>query len=184
LDPLDVEYLEEVRELDGEEFYREELTNILPHLNRVEFAQGRLYLVGETGLVAVSDNFGRSWQRLELPYDGSLFAVSVDSAGLFVAGLRGNAFVQRDAQWFAVDLCHAGSVNTVIQQGGTLYAFANNGFFSQLILDNVSVDVSCDLPSVNTNQTADKLAIVSAIVLPNQQVITVGANGLQSLILQ
>jgi photosystem II stability/assembly factor-like uncharacterized protein len=184
LDPLDVEYLEEIRELDGEEFYREELTNILPHLNRVELSQGQLYLVGETGLVAVSRDFGRSWERLDLPYEGSLFAVSVDASGVFVAGLRGNAFIQRDAQWYAVDLCHAGSVNSMINYEDKVLTLANNGFYSQVSLGEVSADIACQLPFVNTTQTSDKLAIVSGIVLPNQQLITVGANGLQSLNLQ
>ena len=69
LHPDDQAYLDEIRELDGEEFYLEELASILPHFNRVTFANGILYMVGETGMIAQSQDQGMTWQRIEIDYD-------------------------------------------------------------------------------------------------------------------
>ena len=57
-----------------------------------------LFLAGEGGQLMRSDDDGRTWQRLESPYDGSFFGImGTRSGGVVVAfGLRGRAFGSRD----------------------------------------------------------------------------------------
>lgn len=61
-------------------------------------AQGRtLYVAGEAGVLFRSDDAGRSFERLSLPYAGSLFNVTPLAAeGVMVSGLRGNAWLSAD----------------------------------------------------------------------------------------
>lgn len=61
-------------------------------------AQGRtLYVAGEAGVLFRSDDAGRSFERLSLPYAGSLFNVTpLTGQGVLVSGLRGNAWLSAD----------------------------------------------------------------------------------------
>ena len=55
-------------------------------------------MAGEAGFLAKSSNQGKDWQRLEIDYYGSFFAVEKaksDEQQLIVAGLRGNLFVEQ-----------------------------------------------------------------------------------------
>lgn len=88
----DKAYLEELRAED-EALYLSESSTLLPHFNRVvQLDDKRLLMVGELGLAAVSQDFGRTWQRLEFPYEGSLFNILVSQHGIYVMGLRGHLF--------------------------------------------------------------------------------------------
>jgi photosystem II stability/assembly factor-like uncharacterized protein len=68
------------------------------HFNRVlRTPGGALYLVGEAGTLLRSSDEGRTWERLEVPYEGSLFAgIAPDDDTLVLAGLRGHIFTSRD----------------------------------------------------------------------------------------
>lgn len=92
LHPDDVEYLAELK-LEDEEAYLDETASILPHFNRI-YVDGRtLYLVGEIGLIAKSNDFGVTWSKLDEIYQGSFFDITRTQQGnLVVAGLRGNVF--------------------------------------------------------------------------------------------
>lgn len=61
-------------------------------------AQGRtLYVAGEAGVLFRSDDAGASFERLSLPYAGSLFNVTpLAGDGVLVSGLRGNAWLSAD----------------------------------------------------------------------------------------
>jgi len=64
-----------------------------------------LLMVGEQGQVVRSDDRGRTFRRLELPYKGSFFAAElVDSDRMVVAGLRGNVWRtdDRGGRWTQV----------------------------------------------------------------------------------
>lgn len=101
LHPDDIDYLEELK-LEDEEAYLDETASILPHFNRV-YVDGRtLYLVGEIGLIAKSNDFGVTWQKLDEIYQGSFFDITRTQKGnLLVAGLRGNVFrsLKNGAPW-------------------------------------------------------------------------------------
>ncbi len=91
------------------------------HLNAITRLKTReLFAVGETGLLGISPD-GVTWERLTLPYDGSLFGVlPVGEKGAVVFGLRGNVLRSDDVrggQWTAVD------IGTVLSMfGGTVLA--------------------------------------------------------------
>ncbi|SEL07515.1 Uncharacterized protein SAMN05216262_105141 [Colwellia chukchiensis] len=90
--PEDQAYLAELKSQD-EEAYLDEQGSILPHFNRV-VADGRtLYLVGEIGLIAKSNDFGVSWQKFDEIYQGSFYDINRTQEGnLLVVGLRGHIF--------------------------------------------------------------------------------------------
>lgn len=73
------------------------------HFNRLtRDGASTLYLAGEGGTVLVSRDTGRTWSRLALDYEGSLYGVCPLSGGLLVSyGLRGRIFVSADdgASW-------------------------------------------------------------------------------------
>jgi photosystem II stability/assembly factor-like uncharacterized protein len=63
-----------------------------PHLNGIaRTSDGALFVVGERGAAYRSLDMGVSWERLRLPYDGSMFGVLALGPGHLLAfGLRGN----------------------------------------------------------------------------------------------
>jgi photosystem II stability/assembly factor-like uncharacterized protein len=67
------------------------------HYNRISrLSDGRLLLAGEAGTLLVSSDQGRNWNRIDLPYDGSLFGVVDFPGALVVCGLRGHILVSAD----------------------------------------------------------------------------------------
>lgn len=69
-----------------------------PHLNAIAVTgDGSLFIAAERGTVFRSRDAGKTWQRLQLPYSGSMFGV-LGYAGqhVLVYGLRGHAFESSD----------------------------------------------------------------------------------------
>lgn len=127
----DVEYLAEVRE-ESEEDYQSEIASILPHFNKIiELNDQRLMLVGELGLIAFSNDLGKSWQRIENVYEGSFFTgAQLSSGAILVGGLRGNMFRSMDngVNWSKVDLGNSNSINDIYQlKNGDVLVAQNNG---------------------------------------------------------
>lgn len=90
--PDDAQYLAELKQED-EEAYLDEASSILSHFNRLVMDGRTLYLVGEVGLIAKSNDFGRSWQPFDEIYQGSFFDMARTNQGnLLVVGLRGHVF--------------------------------------------------------------------------------------------
>ncbi|MCA0239877.1 MAG: hypothetical protein LCI02_03380 [Proteobacteria bacterium] len=72
------------------------------HLYAAARAGTRIVIAGEQGLLLRSDDDGEHFERVALPYEGSLFAaVLLDARTWLVAGLRGNAWASVDggASW-------------------------------------------------------------------------------------
>lgn len=95
---------------DGVLFDADELMlddEVDPHLNAVaRTVGGALVMVGERGTVFRSADDGATWQRLSLPYGGSMFGVlPTGGDGVLVMGLRGRAFESDDLgdTWREVD---------------------------------------------------------------------------------
>ena len=172
LHPDDQEYLEEIR-LEDEEFYQEELASILPHLNRVSRAGNRLYLAGETGLLAYSDDFGQSWQRMDIDYEGSFFdIVNTPSNRLLAAGLRGNLFeYQVDNQtWSRIESNSTSSMNSIVAiDDQTTLVVGNNGNM-----------VCLTAGQVHQSQTEQSEAIINAAWYQDK-LLAVTAGGIQHL---
>jgi len=130
LHPEDVEYLEELKQED-EEAYLDEITSILPHFNRV-FRDGRtLYLVGEMGLIAKSNDFGKEWQKLDEIYQGSFFDITRTTQGnLLIAGLRGNTFrsLKNGTPWKKSDTGTTALINSIVlADEDRIFLVGNNG---------------------------------------------------------
>ena len=69
-----------------------------PHLNAIaRTGSGALLIVAERGSAFRSRDDGATWQRLQLPYDGSMFGVlGYDGDHVLAFGLRGHAFESND----------------------------------------------------------------------------------------
>ena len=69
-----------------------------PHLNAItRTGSGALFIVGERGAAFRSRDVGATWQRLQLPYDGSMFGViGYEADHVLAFGLRGHVFESTD----------------------------------------------------------------------------------------
>ena len=108
-------YLEELKEEDLEA-YNDEKSSILPHFNRM-FADGiTLYMVGEAGFMAKSNDFGKNWSRIEDIYHGSFYDITrTPDSSLIVVGLRGNIFRSENngADWTHINSPTTASINSI-----------------------------------------------------------------------
>ncbi len=90
---------------DQSELELEEESN--PHLNAItRTSDGSLFIVAERGSAFRSTDSGQSWQRLQLPYDGSMFGViGYEGRHVLAFGLRGNVFESTDLgdTWKKID---------------------------------------------------------------------------------
>jgi len=90
------------------------------HLNAARASGDVVVVAGEQGLLRRSDDRGRNFRPLTLPYDGSLFdVVLAEDGALVVMGLRGHAYRSEDqgASWTS---CASGTEETLT--AGTLLA--------------------------------------------------------------
>lgn len=140
----DIDYLDSIKEDPA--FYEEELSFILPHFNRLSLSNGKLYMAGEAGMLAISSDFGRSWQRFDIDYLGSFFDVQETSNNELVAvGLRGNIFVKPSSsdEWARVETCVTTSLNSIVAgDTNNFYVTGNNG-----------VLLSIDSQALSSNET-------------------------------
>lgn len=78
-----------------------------PHLNGItRTPSGLLFIVAERGSAYRSRDDGASWERISLPYDGSMFGVvALGDEHLLAFGLRGNIQESTDGgdSWVAVE---------------------------------------------------------------------------------
>lgn len=167
----DQAYLEEIR-LEDEEFYQEELASILPHLNRVTQAGDRLYMAGESGLLAYSEDQGHKWQRMEIDYEGSFFDIRQIGSRLLAAGLRGNLFEydQQAEHWQAISTQDTSTLNSIIQTANEqIWVLGNNGKIVKLNGDQAKVE-----------QQPDSKALLNAVSV-GDTLIAVGSAGISQL---
>ncbi|AAZ24840.1 WD40/YVTN/BNR-like repeat-containing protein [Colwellia psychrerythraea] len=126
----DVEYLNELKAED-EAAYLDEITFILPHFNRLVQDGGSLFLLGETGLLAKSDDFGLTWQQFDNFYQGSFFSLARTKTGnVLVAGLRGHVFrsLNHGSQWDEVPTNTTALLNDIVfANDERIFILGNNG---------------------------------------------------------
>lgn len=97
------------------------------HLNGIAAVKpSGLVIVGETGALFRSADGGQSWERLESPYEGTLFGAlgTARNDTLLIYGLRGNLYRSADFgdSWRAVSLRTVGGELAFGLNGGTLQA--------------------------------------------------------------
>ena len=159
------QYLLELKETDAQ-MYEVELGAILPHFNRL-YADGNvLYMVGEAGFVAKSTDLGKSWNRLEEFYNGSLFDIArTPQMTLLVVGLRGHVFESRDQglSWQQIELTDSATLNSIFaDNSGRLYLVGNAG---SLMISDEQGETFTDA------SLADGKAIVNGLIWNNKLVL-------------
>ncbi|WP_460311236.1 YCF48-related protein [Aliiglaciecola aliphaticivorans] len=172
LHPDDIEYLEELR-LEDEEFYQSELVSILPHLNKILLVDDILYIAGEAGLLAMSQDKGITWQRMDVDYYGSFFDIQKLSNGDIIAvGLRGNIFKlsANENEWMAIQSGITSSLNMVIPLPNSKFIAMGNSGNVVCVNDEQVVDAHFD----------DGKAI-NAGVLHKDKILLATAKGIKSV---
>ena len=102
-----------------------------PHLNGIaRLDDGSLFIVAERGAAFRSRDGGDSWERVTLPYDGSMFGViALGPQHLLAYGLRGNVLESIDGgdQWTSVETGTTLSLfgGTALPNGGAVLVGAN-----------------------------------------------------------
>ncbi|MCI3946559.1 Ycf48-like protein [Pseudomonas syringae] len=108
------------------------------HLNSIAQVKGAgLFIVGEAGSMFRSSDEGQTWEKLEGPYQGSLFGVTgtAQPSTLLAYGLRGNLFRSTDFgdSWQPVKLEGArgpvefGLASATLLTDGSLVLVGNGG---------------------------------------------------------
>lgn len=133
-----------------------------------------LVLVGEAGLISISDDLGKHWRVVPSPYSGSLFGVTYMPHGGYVAyGMRGKVMHSSDL----------GATWTNLESGIT------SPFFSatllrdgQLVLagkDGVLALVARDGSRIETRHTADRRTVSRVIEASEQEWLLLGDAGIR-----
>lgn len=163
------DYLAELKESDIEA-YEIELGAILPHFNRIIADGNILYMVGEMGLAAKSNDYGQSWQRLPPFYNGSLFdLIRTPQLKLLAVGLRGNAFISADNgnTWREVEHNESATFNSAFTDDQQRIFLVGNA--GALLISNDDGDTF-----FNANQEDGK-AIVNGLVWDDRLILVTEA---------
>ncbi|MES2153394.1 MAG: YCF48-related protein [Pseudomonadota bacterium] len=143
------------------------------HLNAIGQVGGRLYIVGEQGLVLRLSGDQSRFEALPTPYKGSFFGLTGHGEALVVYGLRGNALRSLDQgkSWAKID--------TGLQSGLTAGCVTADG---RLLLFGQGGQV---LASADDGATFRKLAAIkpgatsAALATANGQLVLAGMRGLR-----
>ena len=115
-----------------EQLYLYEISHKLPHFNRL-FLDGRtLFLVGEGGLIAKSNDFGNNWKRFKsIGKDYSFYdLLRTPKGNLLVIGEQGKVFrsINNGVSWQKRDVEVTNLLNSIISVDDLqIYLFANQG---------------------------------------------------------
>ena len=149
-----------------------------PHLNGIaRTGNGALFIVGERGSAFRSRDDGATWQRQQLPYDGSMFGVlGYADDHVLAFGLRGHVYESTDLgdHWTALptgtELSLMGGV--ALANGGAVIVGANG-----IVLSRAG-------GSDPLTSAVDEAAGIIATVLPladKHTLLLAGENGVSQL---
>ncbi len=146
----------------------------LPHFYAIsEGPDGKLLMAGEAGLLAFSDDQGRTWRKLESPYIGSWFGASWQADGtLYVLGLRGHFFrsVDEGRSWSRLPVPTTAGLNDVLlHEDGRMLVAGLNG----VILYSEDGGRSFQLTQRNDRKG------INALVSLNNHLILAGEGGVR-----
>ncbi|KPA18914.1 BNR/Asp-box repeat-containing protein [Candidatus Magnetomorum sp. HK-1] len=149
----------------------------LPHFNDIGITPEKvLYITGEAGFVARSNNMGESWTPLDRSYNGSYFSLLVTKENtLFSAGLRGNIWFSKNqaATWEKIETGSVASVNSGIQ--------LSNGDTFFVCMDGVTVHCQNGGETHKVNLRSDRVAIASVVEKNPNHLIAVGEKGIMHI---
>jgi len=161
------------------------------HFNALaRLGDGGVVVIGEEGMLAVSDDQGATWKRLASPYESSLFAVlPVGEHGALLGGLRGNLYRSDDLRsgtWTRIDLGSTQSVFGLadLPDGGVAVA-GLNATLLQVRRDGKVGDSGFSAVQKATagqgeaSSSDRELGAFSSVISVPQGVITVGDAGIR-----
>ncbi|MCV4269118.1 WD40/YVTN/BNR-like repeat-containing protein [Pseudomonas capsici] len=145
------------------------------HLNSIaQVKDAGLFIVGEAGSMFRSSDDGQSWEKLEGPYQGSLFGVTgtAQPSTLLAYGLRGNLFRSTDFgdTWETISLNAArgplefGLANATLLADGSLILVGNGGSVMRSTDDGQTFEIfnrpdRISLAGVTTNEQGNLILV-------------------------
>ncbi|MGV2873519.1 WD40/YVTN/BNR-like repeat-containing protein [Colwellia sp. E150_009] len=170
--PDDAQYLAELKQED-EDAYLDEASFILPHFNRLALDGRTLYMVGEIGLIAKSNDFGKNWITFDSIYQGSFFDISRTHQGnLLIAGLRGHVFrsLNNGKPWEPRETNAIALINDIVlSDDERIFLLANNG----VLLESLD-----DGQTYRLRMQKDGKALIAGVWF-KQQLVTVSDVGIK-----
>ena len=151
------------------------------HLNAISFIKDAgLFIVGEQGSMFRSSDDGQTWEKLEGPYEGSLFGVisTAQPQTLLAYGLRGNLYRSTDfgTTWEQVELKAArgalefGLSGATLLEDGSIVVVGNGGSVVVSHDDGVTFSVF---------NRADRISLSSVTAAGNGNLILAGQGGVR-----
>ena len=151
------------------------------HLNAISFIKDAgLFIVGEQGSMFRSSDDGQTWEKLEGPYEGSLFGVisTAQPQTLLAYGLRGNLYRSTDfgTTWEQVELKAArgalefGLSGATLLDDGAIVVVGNGGSVVVSHDDGVTFSVF---------NRPDRISLSAVTAAGNANLILAGQGGVR-----
>jgi photosystem II stability/assembly factor-like uncharacterized protein len=151
------------------------------HLNAIAAVKDSgIFIVGEQGSMFRSADEGQTWEKLEGPYEGSLFGVigTAQPATLLVYGLRGNLYRSTDfgTTWEQVELKAArgalefGLSGATLLDDGSIVIVGNGGSV---------IRSSDDGETFSVFNRPDRISVSSVTAAGNGNLILAGQGGVR-----
>lgn len=144
------------------------------HLNQmVSDQEGYIYVFGEAGLFVRSPDKGQTWQKLDMPYEGTFNGALVTPGGDLIAyGLQGHIFISHDRgeHWQEMDLGQSSTLfGATMTDDGSLFLVGTDGLLAW------AEDVNQPFSSLHQS---DRLAIGAVVALADNRLLLAGMGGI------
>jgi photosystem II stability/assembly factor-like uncharacterized protein len=148
-----------------------------PHMNAIaRTGSGALMIVGERGTAFRSRDAGVSWERIKLPYGGSMFGVlGYEGDHVLAFGMRGHAYESHDlgSTWQEIDTgtdlgLMAGAT---LREGGFALVGANG-----IVLTRSDAS-SAPVSHLYTNAAQETPVLAGVLVRSNRSLVVTGEKG-------
>ncbi|AKE51529.1 WD40/YVTN/BNR-like repeat-containing protein [Kangiella geojedonensis] len=124
------------------------------------------------GMIAVTKDAGKTWEKVNSPYEGSFFGITVKNSDIYVYGLRGNLFhsTNQGDSWQRIRLNNeAGLHDMIVLDDGQLVLVGTGGVLVTKDGSNITLKKRTDLKG--------RAALVSVGV---ERYIIVGEGGVET----
>lgn len=139
------------------------------HINAIiKLGENRLFVAGEAGMLAKSDDGGKTWLKITSPYKGSYFgAIQAKNGAVLIYGLRGRIYRSTDAalsNWKQIENKTVASLmgSTLLPDGALVLA----GLSGTVLISRDNGETFSLLPSGSTKAlSAPLLGAPNALLL-------------------
>ena len=100
------------------------------------------------GMIAVTKDAGKTWEKVNSPYEGSFFGITVKNSDIYVYGLRGNLFhsINEGDTWQRIGLNNeAGLHDMIVLEDGKLVLVGTGGVLVTKDGSNITLEKRTDL---------------------------------------